>query len=678
VSERDPELDRLLLAEIERRLPVLAAPETNLADARAALHSLKGSAAMAGYSELALVVGQLGERLKSGRGDARGDACETLGEVFERLSAGEPPFATAWPEPPPPLEPSRVDPRYAVEYHTAMRDRLTEIDRLLSETGEPSRSLEQARLTLHTMKGAAAAVGDDVAAWYCHGLETRLKGSSEEPKAARDLLIELSRDRVVLALLIDDGVRGLETLRAVTTSSGQRRSRRAAQSRPPSGSPSPFASARETNELALRVGPAAIDALVDRLDGVDSIGDDLAAAATVAARMSTRLSGVRHTVLDALRRIGPPRPWGPPRAALSELEGASDSLRRAVLRADIAAVTFRGGSNLVRTRTREIREGLTALRRTSMGWVFERVSSAVGRFADQQGKLVQIRIYGAEVAVDRGLAERMVDAVLQLAKNAIAHGIQTPDRREAAGKPQTGTVWLRAVREGAWLRVQVEDDGQGADVERIRQVAVARGFVSAELLAQSAPDDLMGLLLLPGMTTEEGPDLLAGRGIGLEVVQAAARRFGGVIRLHNRQGGGFVATLELPSDQTVVEVLWLEEHGTTFALPVGYAGRVVPASDRRAPRLSACLGERPTTTAPLDIDLIVLDAGTIPVGVDRVGSIEQVSLRALPPRVSAAGPFSGAVLRADGSLVLALDGPALAARARVLRLARLRDQESRV
>jgi two-component system chemotaxis sensor kinase CheA len=214
--------------------------------------------------------------------------------------------------------------------------------------------------------------------------------------------------------------------------------------------------------------------------------------------------------------------------------------------------------------------------------------------------------------------------------------------------------------------VQVEDDGQGADVERIRQIALRRGFVSAELLARTAPRDLMGLLLLPGMTTEEEPDLLAGRGIGLEVVQAAARRFGGVIRLNNRDVGGFVGTLEIPSDQTVVEVLWVEEHGRTFALPVGYAGRVDPASERRVPRLAACLGERPTTTAPLDLDLIVLDVGTIPVGIDRVGAIEQVSLRALPPRVTAAGPFAGAVLRADGSLVLALDGPALAARARVL------------
>jgi two-component system chemotaxis sensor kinase CheA len=678
VTERDPELDRLLAAEIERRLPLLGSPETPVMDTRAALHSLKGSAAMAGYSELSLVVGQLGERVRTGRGNARDDAVRTLAEVLTRLRAGQPPFATRWPEPPPPLEPSRVDPRYAVEYHAAMRDRLAQIDQLLAGGGEASAALEQALLTLHTMKGAAAAVGDDVAAWYCHGLEARLKGAGTDANVARDRLIELSRDRVVLALLIDDGVRGLETLRAVTTSSGQRRSRRVAPSRPPSAIPGPYAKSQEAGEIALRVGPAAIDDLVDRLDGVDAIGDDLAAAATVAARMSTRLSGVRHTILDALRRIGPARPWGPPRAALTELEGASDSLQRAVLRANIAAVTFRGGSNLVRTRTREVRDGLTALRRTSMGWVFERVSHAVTRFADQQGKSVQLMISGTEVAVDRVLAEPMVDAVIQLAKNAVAHGIQTPERRVSAGKPEVGTIWLRASRDMGWLRVQVEDDGQGADVERIRQVAVARGFVSAELVAESPAGDLMGLLLLPGMTTEEGADVLAGRGIGLEVVQAAARRFGGVIRLHNRDGGGFVATLELPSDQTVVEVLWVEEHGTTFALPVSYAGRVVHASERRAPRLSACLGGRPTTTAPFDLELIVLDVGTIPVGVDRAFAIEQVNLRALPPRVTAAGPFAGAVLRADGSLVLALDGPALAARARVLTTARARERDVRV
>lgn len=666
MSGRDPELDRLLAEEIERRLPGLRGDEAEGMDARAVLHALKGSAAMAGHSELALVIGQLGERVRAGRAGAKVVAFDVLAAVLARLREGKPPFPTSWPEPPPPLEPSDVDPRYAVEYHAAMRDRLLEIDRLLAETGEPSSSLERALRTLHTMKGAAAAVGDDVVAWYCHGLEARLRGADGVAPPPREMLMELSRDRVLLALLVDDGARGLETLRAVTGAPSLHHHPAPPPSRPPSTIPGGLGKPPD-QDLALRVGPLALARLVDRLEGVDAIGDDLAAAATVAARMSTRLSGARYSVLDALRRIGPARPWGPPSAALAELEATSDTLRRAAVRANIAAVTFRSGSNLVRSRTRDLREELAALRRTSMGWVFERVGRAVVRFADQQGKLVNIQVSGADVAVDRVLAEQMVDAVLQLAKNAVAHGIQTPERREGEGKEPTGTIWLRAEREGGFIRVQVEDDGRGADVERIREVAVARGFASADLLAASAPSDLMALLLLPGMTTERGSDLLAGRGLGLEVVQAAARRFGGAVRLANREAGGLVATLELPSDQSVVEVLWLEERGTTYALPVSYASRVLPASGAPVPRLSACWGERAGEPAPLELELSVLDAGSIRVGIDRALTIEVAGLRALPPRIASSGPFAGAVLRPDGSLLLALDGPSLLSRARVLR-----------
>jgi hypothetical protein len=99
---------------------------------------------------------------------------------------------------------------------------------------------------------------------------------------------------------------------------------------------------------------------------------------------------------------------------------------------------------------------------------------------------------------------------------------------------------------------------------------------------------------------------------------------------------------------------------------VSYARRVSLASSATVPRLSSCLGERWTAPARFVVDLLVNDLGTIPVGVDRVGSIEECNLRALPPRIAGAGPFGGAVLRADGGLRLALDGPALAARARVL------------
>ncbi|HTQ03342.1 MAG TPA: Hpt domain-containing protein [Polyangiaceae bacterium] len=668
---RDRELDRLLAGEIERRLPALSTPAVPIMETRAALHSLKGSAAMAGYADLALVIGQQSARLRGGDAGARSAAAHVMTGVLERLRAGKAPFATVWPEPPPSLEPSTLDARYVAEYHSAMRDRFGEIDQALASTGDPVPSLEQAQRTVHSMKGASAAVGDDVTAWYCHGLEARLREASSERALAQDGLVELSRHRVLLALLVEDPVHGLERLRALTATLEPPASARPPSFTPPSAPPAqpttlPPPRGPSSYEVPLRVSQGALDHVFERLESLDVVGDELAGSATAAARMGARLAELRLTLLDAVRRVGPARPWGPPAAALADLDATAEGLRRAAARAKLGAVTLRNGASLVRTRTSEMREGLTALRRTSMGWVFERVGSAVLRFADGQGKLVRVEIAGAEVTVDRAVAERLLDAVMQLARNAVAHGIQPPSERESAGKAALGTIWLRASREGTLLRVSVEDDGQGADAERIRRIAVERGFASPELLEHSTPTELMGLLLLPGMTTQEGADLLAGRGIGLDLVQSAVRRFGGTVQLRNGSAGGLVATLELPSDQGLINVLWVEERGTEFALPVSYAGRVGQATETPVPRLSSCLGERWTEPARFVIDLTMNDASAIPVGVDRVGAIEECSLRALPPRIAGAGPFGGAVLRADGGLRLALDGPALAARARVL------------
>jgi two-component system chemotaxis sensor kinase CheA len=686
VTERDAELDRLLVGEIERRLAIFVTPNAPLADVRAALHSLKGSAAMAGYSELALVIGQLGTRMRSGSGEARALGAKVIGEALERLRSGLLPFPSAWPEPPPPLEPSHVDPRYLAEYHSAMRDHLGEIDQVLASSGDPAAALEQAQRTVHSMKGGSAAVGDDVTAWYCHGLEARLRGVTGT-RGASDALVELSRHRVLLALLIEDPARGLDRLRALSRPPAPVTVAPASTSVPPALAPPSIAPSSaipppsrtaEAYDSPLRVSPADLEHVFDRLENVDAVGDEVGAAASTASRMSARLAELRLTLLDATRRIGPARPWGPPERALRDLDVTAEALRRAAARAKLGALGLQNSARLVRSRVREVREGLTALRRTSMGWVFERAGSAVLRFADGHGKLVRVEIAGADVGVDRALAERLLEAVLQLARNAVAHGIQSPAERERAGKTALGTIWLRAAREGNWLRVQVEDDGQGADVDRIRQTAIGRGFASADLLEQSTPPDLMALLLLPGLTTHEGADLLAGRGLGLDVVQTAVRRFGGVVRLQNGSAGGLVATLEVPNDQTDVDVLWLEERGKEFALPVSYAGRVSLATMAAAvnvPRLAACLGERWQTTPRIIVEVEVESLGSVPVGVDRVGEIEQVSLRALPPRIAGAGPYAGAVLRADGALRLALDGPALAARARVLAArARLRAQ----
>jgi two-component system chemotaxis sensor kinase CheA len=209
------ELDALLAGEIARRLPLLATDGVLEGDRRAALHSLRGAAGMAGHTELALVLSQLSARLRAGDEEALAEIRELLEYVRERLERGLSPFDTRWPVPPPGLAASSVDARHRGEYLAAARDRLGELDSALASTRDPVASLEAAQRSVHALKGASAAVGDDVVAWYCHGLESRLKELPREVRQASDALVDLARHRALLTLLVEDPARGLEMLRAL-------------------------------------------------------------------------------------------------------------------------------------------------------------------------------------------------------------------------------------------------------------------------------------------------------------------------------------------------------------------------------------------------------------------------------------------------------------------------------
>src|SRR6185436_10297603 len=156
----------------------------------------------------------------------------------------------------------------------------------------------------------------------------------------------------------------------------------------------------------------------------------------------------------------------------------------------------------------------------------------------------------------------------------VTHGIEAPNERRLAGKLEMGVVTLRATRLGEWLRIVVEDDGHGVDTARLRQLAVERGIMTQEQAERSQEGELLLILFLPGLTTSTRADLLRGRGLGLDLAEDAVRRLGGTIHLRSRDAGGLLATLEVPSDQSVVDVLWLREAGEDYALPVDFTAQL--------------------------------------------------------------------------------------------------------
>lgn len=270
--------------------------------------------------------------------------------------------------------------------------------------------------------------------------------------------------------------------------------------------------------------------------------------------------------------------------------------------------------------------------------------------------------------MDRRVAELLVDPVLQLARNAVTHGIEPAPERAMRGKPRVGTVLLSAEAQIGGLRIVVQDDGAGVDVADVRMRAIARGTISPDTVGAADDETLLSLLFVPGFTTRDSADLLAGRGVGLDLALEAVHRLGGTIRLTSRPGMGLTATLDVPFEPGLVRVLWLEAGGSTFALPVRHARRILLGRDPDAAAavpLAACVRAHAAAAADeaaafaIELPPLREDAAAPLVGVDRVGSIEEVTLRGVSPLVAAAGPYAGAIVR-GAELHLCLDARGLA------------------
>lgn len=641
---RDPELTQILVQELERHLVALKSMSA-LDDVRRTVHALKGSAGLAGEPELAAVMQRLERRLRDGDATAQPEVISTVAAAIARIKAGEPAAPGGWPEPPPDLLPSTLDPIVRAQYVVEVTDRLTRIDQALSE-GDPEEAASEIFRHVHTMKGAASAVGDEPMTWFCHGLEERLRQRTSGAAAAE----EVAGWRAVLGALVDDPEAALATLRGVPV-----RPRRATQR--------PSARMEPDGDGTIRVSAQAVDALLDHAAGMAAARERVAGRATGAMDDARHMRKLRADLVEALRLIGPPRPWGAPAAALRRVEQAAEALGKLGDELEASSERLQLTGQTLRDDIGATRKLLSTMRQTPIRGLFQRLASAVSAEARRTGRAVIVRSVGADELVDRRLVEALAEPCLQLARNAIAHGIEEPHVRASLGKPREATLTLIAMRRGNRLSISISDDGAGVDVAAVRQRAVDAGVVT-EILARAADDQtLLELLFLPGFSTRsQSPDLLAGRGIGLDITLASIERLGGSIRLSTARGQGFEARVDVPIESGLVTVLWVTAGGTELAIPAANALRVRAGDPELVPHLAACLEPRDLRRPSFVIDL----DERIAVGVDEVGNAEEVLLRPLSPLLTGVGPYAGAVVRGDGSIRLVIDVHALAPRVRAL------------
>lgn len=677
MSPRDPELTRLLTMELERHLVALEAnagkrDAETLEATRRTVHALKGSAGLAGEPELASAMQRLERRLREGEHAALEDIVETVKRAIRRLSAGETAIDIAWPEPPPDLVPSVIEPLLRSQYVAEVVDRLAQIDEALGSAEDPIDAASAVYRHVHTMKGAASAAGDEPMAWFCHGLEERLRNAASSKELATAALREVASHRAVLGGLLDEPEAALATLRGLP---GRSRTSARPESR---HRPSTWSEQDEARTLdgdaTIRVSAQAVDRLLDHVGGIAVARERVAARVPRASAQARTLRKVRAELAEALRLIGPPRPWGAPAAALRRVERAAQTLVEMGDELDQVSEQLDESDHALKDNTGAAKKLLAAMRQTPIRGMFARLSSAALAEARRTGRLLAVRTVGADEPIDRRLAEHLAEPCLQLTRNAIAHGIETPDVREALGKPREATLTFSARKLANRLVVTISDDGAGVDVAAVRSRAIDAGLVT-EVLAEAADDQtLLELLFLPGFSTRgQSPDLLAGRGIGLDITLASVQKLGGSIRLSSRPRWGFEARVDVPIETGLATVLWVTAGGVEHALPALHT-RGIRLNDgpdaERVPHLAACLEPTSTERAPYVVDLEVgLETRErLAIGIDAVGATEEVLVRELSPLLRSMGPFAGAIVRGDGSLRLALDVHALAPRARALGL----------
>lgn len=322
-----------------------------------------------------------------------------------------------------------------------------------------------------------------------------------------------------------------------------------------------------------------------------------------------------------------------------------------------------------------LQDEFTAARMVPIGTLYSRLSRAVRDAAKSAGKQVKLDLAGSETELDNNIIQQISDPLVHLVRNSVAHGIEQAADRVAAGKLETGRVFLRAYHRGNHIYVEVEDDGRGIDYERVKQSAIERGLVSPETADRLTERDLREMLFHPGFSTAPVKTELAGRGVGLDVVRANLAALNGEIDIQSTSGQGTRFTLKVPLTLIISPALFVRCGGTSFALPLAVVEEIrrIRADEiedvggklltkvrdvvTEVVRLDAYLGLPPLEPVNGYFRMVVANAGNRQIGlvVEEVLGKDEIVIKNLGEYLRRVKLFPGTTIAPDGSLILLID-----------------------
>lgn len=220
----------------------------------------------------------------------------------------------------------------------------------------------------------------------------------------------------------------------------------------------------------------------------------------------------------------------------------------------------------VEHRLTELQEGLVEARMVPLGQLFDRLSRTARTLSRKLGKPVELRMSGEETRLDKTMVEAIADPLLHLIRNAMDHGLESAEARQAVGKSEAGHITLRARAQGANVVIELSDDGQGVNLSRVREIAVRKGL--ADPAKAYSDDAVIAFLFQPGFSTSERVSEISGRGVGLDVVAKNIAAFNGLVDVTTTPGVGTTFTITLPITLVIVRALLVRAGVELFAVPL--------------------------------------------------------------------------------------------------------------
>ena len=229
--------------------------------------------------------------------------------------------------------------------------------------------------------------------------------------------------------------------------------------------------------------------------------------------------------------------------------------------------TFLNTSQRLNLITTELQEGVMKTRMQPIGNIWSKFPRVVRDLATACGKQVNIEMEGKETEIDKTIIEAIKDPLTHLVRNVVDHGIESPEKRLAAGKPAPGRLYLRAFHEGGQVNIEISDDGAGIDVERVKQKALEKGAISPDQAARMSDREIVNLIFLPGFSTAEKVTNVSGRGVGMDVVKTNIEKIGGTVDVQTRLGQGTTLKIKIPLTLAIIPALIATSGGDRYAIP---------------------------------------------------------------------------------------------------------------